>query len=313
ALYQSAQADEQAVVVGLLSEAARNYFELRNDERQLEITAANLENQKKTRDIITAQVQGAMASDFDLSRASAQVSTTESLIPAIQTARDAALNRLNVLVGAPPGSKNGLFAASPPLKPLDPSILLAAPATVLANRPDVRAAERRLAAALMGRREAIAEFFPKITLLGFYGAQTSPHLLTAPWTLEGTLVQPILNFGLLRSQLKIATARQSQAFYSYQETVLEALENMDNALSSFAHEYARNQSLAAAAAQDQRAADLAELQFKGGFASLLDVLVAQANALSAQSAQAASDAELRKDLTNIYAAAGGGWDAPEAR
>jgi len=313
ALLQSAQANEQAVVVGLLAEVARNYFDLCNDAHQIEITRQNLDNQKKTLALIQAQVQGAMASDFDLQRAGAQVSTTESLIPSLQSAYDAAQNRLNVLLGAAPGAKNALLTTTQPLKPLDPQIIVAAPATVLANRPDVRASERQLAATLSAHRAAVTDFFPRITLLGFYGLQTSKVDVMSPWSVGGNLIQPLLNFGRLRSQLKVASARQAQAFYSYQQTVLEALENMENSLSSFMHEYDRNHLLNTAVAQNRKAAELAKLQFRGGFTGLLDVLIAERNVLDAESALAASDATLRKNLVAIYTAAGGGWDSPIAK
>jgi NodT family efflux transporter outer membrane factor (OMF) lipoprotein len=313
ALLQSTEANEQAVVVGLLAEVARSYFDLRNYERQIEITQKNLENQKKTLGVINAQVEGALASDFDAQRAGAQVSTTESQIPALQSAYDATLNRLNVLLGYPPGTKDALLKAVQPLKPLDPKILVAAPAAVLANRPDVRAAERQLAATLSARRAAVSDFFPRITLLGFYGVQTSNLFVTTPWNIGGNLVQPLLNFGRLRSQYKVANARQSQAFFNYQQTVLEALENMENSLSSFLHEYDRNHSLNTAVTQNRKAAELANLQFTGGFTGLLDVLIAERNVLDAESSLAASDASLRKNLVNIYAAAGGGWDSKAAQ
>jgi NodT family efflux transporter outer membrane factor (OMF) lipoprotein len=311
ALYQSAQANEQAVMVGLLAEVARNYFDLRNYERQIEITRQNLENQKKTLNLINAQVQGAMASDFDAQRAGAQVSTTESQIPTLQSAYDATLNRLNVLLGYPPGSKDALLKATYTLKPLDPQVLVAAPATVLANRPDVRASERRLAATLSGKRAAISDFFPRISLLGFYGVQTSTLFDATPWSVGAQAIQPLLNFGRLRSQLKAASARQSQAFYGYQQTILEALEDMENSLSGFFHEYDRNRSLNTAVAQNRRAAELAKLQFTGGLTGLLDVLIAERNVLDAESNLAVSDAALRKNLVNIYAAAGGGWNTAE--
>jgi NodT family efflux transporter outer membrane factor (OMF) lipoprotein len=309
ALVQSAQAQEQAVRIALLAEVARTYFDLRNYERQLEITQKNLENQRKTQELIHAQVAGALASQFDAQRAGAQVSATESQIPALQNAYAATLNRLNVLLGYPPGTQDALLKTPQALKAVDPHILAAAPATVLANRPDVRAAERRLAATISGRRAAISDFFPKISLLGFYGVQTSTLFDATPWMIGANAVQPLLNFGRLRSQLNAAGARKSQAFYGYQQTVLEALENMENSLSGFLHEYQRNQLLNTGVEQNRKAAELAKLQFTGGYTGLLDVLIAERDVLNAESTFVASDTTLRKNLVAIYTASGGGWDA----
>lgn len=307
ALLQSAQASQQAVRVGLLAELARNYFEMRNDERQIAITKANLETEKKTLSLIKVQQSGALASDFDVQRAAAQVSTTEAQIPALQTAYDAALNRLNVLLGAAPGTKDALITPPEPLQPLDQHILIAAPATVLAARPDVRVAERKFAASISARKAAVADLFPDISLTAFFGAQTATPFSSTPWGLGVNLVQPILNFGRIQSEIDAADSEQTQAFLTYQETVLEALENMQNALSGYMHETTRNVSLAAAVTQNQRAVDLANEQYASGTTGLLDVLVAERNLLDAQAAQAASDASLRTDLVNIYTAAGGGW------
>jgi len=307
AILESAEASRQAVRVGLLAEVARNYFDLRNYERQLQLTRRNLETQKKTRELVQAQFQGAMASDFDVQRAGAQVSATEALIPSLQTAYDAALNRLNVLLGHPPGTRDALMKSVQKLNPLDHRILIAAPAKVLAERPDVRAAERRFAAAVSATSAARAELFPDISLTALFGVQTATPFGSTPWVLGANLVQPILNFGRIEAQIDAADAQQRQAFLNYQQTVLEALENMENALSGYLHETTRNAALATGVDQNRRAADLALQQYTNGYTGLLDVLVAIRNLLDAEAGLAASDASLRTDLVNIYAAAGGGW------
>lgn len=312
AILQSQEAAAQAVRVALLAEVARNYFDLRNYERQIILTEQNLETQRMTLSLIEAQLQGGFASDFDVQRAAAQVSTTEALLPVLRQAQDAALNRLNILLGVPPGTRNGVLTAPQPLRPLDQRILVAAPATVLGERPDVRAAERRFAASISSKDAATADLFPTISLTAFFGLQGASGVTGAtPWGIGAGLIQPILNFGRIESQIDAADARQRQAFLDYQQTVLEALENMETALSSYLRETTRNVSLSAAVAQDRRAAELARQQYTNGFTSLLDVLVAERDLLAAEANQAASDANLRKNLVAIYTAAGGGWqDGP---
>ncbi len=308
AILQSEEAAAQAVRVALLAEVARNYFDLRNYERQILLTQQNLETQQMTLSLIQAQLQGGFSSDFDVQRAAAQVSTTEALLPVLRQARDAAVNRLNILLGVPPGTRNAVLAAPQALRPLDQRILVAAPATVLAVRPDIRAAERRFAASISSKDAATADLFPTISLTAFFGLQGASGVSGAtPWGIGAGLIQPILNFGRIESQIDAADSRQRQAFLDYQRTVLEALENMETALSSYVQETARNASLSAAVAQDRRAADLARQQYTNGFTSLLDVLVADRDLLAAEANQAASDANLRKNLVAIYTAAGGGW------
>lgn len=307
ALLESSEAAQQAVRVGLLAEVARNYFDLRNHELQLILTRKNIETQKKTLELVKAQMQGALASDFDVQRTGAQLSTTQALLPSLQAAYDASLNRLNVLLGYPPGSRDALLKTAQELKPLDHQILIAAPAKIMAARPDIRAAERRFAASISARDAAKTELFPDISLTALFGAQASTPFSATPWGFGINLIQPILNFGRIKAHIDQADSQQQQAFLNYQQTVLEALENMENALSNYVHETTRNASLMDGVNQNRRAADLAMQQYINGYTGLLDVLVATRNVLDSEASLASSDAGLRNDLVNIYTAAGGGW------
>jgi NodT family efflux transporter outer membrane factor (OMF) lipoprotein len=307
AILESQEAASQAVRIALLAEVARNYFDMRNFESQVALTKQNLETQKKTLELTDALLRGGDASDFDVQRAAAQVSTTESQVPVLEAAYESAMNRLNILLGLPPGTKDLLLRTVQELMPLDHRILIAAPAAVLAARPDVRAAERRFAASISAKDAADAELFPDISLTAFFGLQGASGLSATPWGVGANLLQPVLNFGRIESEIDVANAQQKQAFLNYQQTVLEALENMENALSGYVRETARNASLAAAVVQNRKAEDLARQQYGNGFTGLLDLLVAQRNLLDAEAGQVASDANLRKDLIAVYAAAGGGW------
>jgi multidrug efflux system outer membrane protein len=308
AVLQSAEASQRAVRVALLAEVARSYFELRNFAQQIGITERNLDSQRRTLQLIEAQKQGALASNFDVQRAAAQVSATESLLPTLRTGYDGAMNRLSSLLGRTPGSLSAMLAGEPAWQPLDPGIVVSAPATVLATRPDVRVAERQFAASISARKAAVAELFPNISLTAFFGAQSASPFSSTPWGIGAGLIQPVLNFGRIRSQINAADARQTQAYLGYQQTVLDALEDMENALSGYLNENVKNASLTAGVAQNRKAAELARLQYRYGYVGLLDVLVAERDQLEAESRQAASDANLRKALVRIFAAAGGGWE-----
>lgn len=308
AILQSQEAASQAVRVELLAEVARNYFDLRNDERQIALTQGNLELQQRTNNLIQAQLQAGDASDFDVQRAAAQVSTTAALIPGLQASHDAALNRLNILLGYPPGTRDELLKTpAAEAAAIDSTILIAAPAAVLQSRPDIVAAERQLAASISDKQAVKAELFPDISLTALFGIQGTTGFGGTPWSVGANLVQPVLNFGRIESQIDAADARQKQNFLNYQQTVLQALENMEDALSSYGRETVRYSSLTGSVEQNHRATDLAQLQYTGGFTSLLDLLVAQRDLLTAESSQAESDANVRKDLVAIYTAAGGGW------
>ena len=307
AIVQSTEARRQAVMVALLAGVARAYFDLRNDERQIAITESNLATQQRTLDLIKAQQQGALASSLDVDREAAQVATTSAQIPALRAAYKVARHQLAVLIGTPPGTIGPWLTANADLSPLPPTVLVAAPAQVLANRPDVRAAERSFAASVSTSEAASREVFPTISLVGLFGIQDSTLFNATPWAIGANLAQPILNFGRIQSDIDVANARQKQAFLSYQEAVLEALEDMEDALSLYLNENERERQLATAAQENRRAVDLAEQQYKSGYSGLLDLLDAQRNELAAESSLAASETALRQQLVHIYTAAGGGW------
>lgn len=323
ALVQNEEILRQGVIVSLLAEVARSYFDFRNYQQQILISEHNLTTQKRTLELTIAQFEEAYASDFDVQRAAAQVSTTEARIPALKIGMEMSRNRINVLLGSTPGENEDLFSMQEPLMPLDPLIIIAAPATVLATRPDVRAAERNFAASISTFEAAKKEWFPTISLASFFGLQalqgfnqenqqaTGLRGLIRTWNVAGTLVQPLINFGRIEADIEIAGARYKRAYLEYQETVLEALENMENALANYLYETLRNISLTNAATQNRKALELANQQYTNGYTNLLDVLVIQRNALDAEAAEAESSYKLRKDLVNIYTASGGGWYIPE--
>jgi multidrug efflux system outer membrane protein len=230
-----------------------------------------------------------------------------------------ACNRLDVLLGSTPGENNDLFAIHEPLKPLDPQIVVAAPATVLGTRPDVRAAERNFASSISSFDAAKREWFPTISLAAFFGFQglqgfnpanqqtTGLQSFIRTWNVAGTLTQPLINFGRIEADIEAAGALCNRAYLQYQETVLEALENMENALTNYLYETIRNVSLTSAAAHNRQALELSNQQYTNGYTNLLDVLIVQRTTLEAESVEAESHYKLRKDLVNIYTAAGGGW------
>lgn len=321
ALVQNEVILRQGVIVSLLAEVARNYFDYRNFQEQIRITLENYETQKRTLALTQAQFQEAYASNFDVERAAAEVSTTEARIPRLRISLELARNRLDVLLGSTPGENDDLFALQTDLTPLDPKIVVAAPATVLGTRPDVRAAERSFAASISTYEAAKKEWFPTISLVSFFGFQalqdfkhgnelTPLKHIIRTWNVAGNFVQPLINFGRIEADIEAAGAQKKRAFLEYQETVLEALENMEDALASYIYETKRNFSLTSAAEHNRKALELSHIQYENGYTNLLDVLIVQRNALESESAEAESNYNLRKDLVNIYTAAGGGWACP---
>ena len=151
------------------------------------------------------------------------------------------------------------------------------------------------------------EIFPTISLAGLFGIQDSSYFYARPWSGAAQLTTPIFDFGRIEADIDAADARQKQAFLGYQQSVLEAAADMEDALSLYLHDKSRQHDLSVAAEENKTAVDLATQQYRAGYSGLLDLLVAQQSELDAESSLATSEAQLRKDLVHIYAAAGGGW------
>ena len=181
AIFQSEEARSHAVTIGLLADIARNYFDYRNFERQITIIETNLQGQRHTLKLIQRLRNDAMATELDLQRAAAQVSTTEALLPDIRYAWLRSRNRLSVLTGNTPGSMDELLKSPDLMKPITHDILVQAPAEIIANRPDVKVAERRFAASIAATKSAKADLFPKISLTGFFGLQNNAFVSYTPF------------------------------------------------------------------------------------------------------------------------------------
>jgi NodT family efflux transporter outer membrane factor (OMF) lipoprotein len=222
------------------------------------------------------------------------------------------LHSLEILLGEQPGALENLMAQTPPVPVSVHEIVTGAPADILRNRPDIRQAERELAAATAVQGVALAEMFPKISLtsmLGLGSSQTS-NLFTGAsntWSLGAGAVLPIFDFGRIRSDIDIADARQEQAFLNYQKTVLNALKEVENALVAYVQEKDRVKLVARSVELQKTAAYLIDERYRKGLISFLSVLDAKRSLYAAQIAQAQSRAALSTDLIVLYKALGGGW------
>ena len=162
----------QAVLVTLLGDVARNYLELRGDQAQLAITRHNLAAQQDTRDLSRIRFQAGLSSELDVAQAEAQVATTASQIPALERQARQAIHRLGVLLGQEPGTLIAALSSTAPLPPPPPEVAVGLPAALLQRRPDIRRAERALAAATARIGVATAELYPRLALTGMLSLQS---------------------------------------------------------------------------------------------------------------------------------------------
>ena len=309
---QASEEDLRDVLVSLLAEVALNYVDLRSFQTRLSVAEASLEAQKKTYDITRWRRQAGLTTQLDVEQAKYSLDQTRAQIPGLQTGLEQTKNRLAVLIGQHPGSLRDTLAERKaiPVTPLEMAV--GVPADILRRRPDVRRAERQLAAQTAQIGVATADLYPKFSLLGSIGLEAlSPGNLFSLGSrthgIGATVAWPLFDAGAIRSNIEVQNALQEQALIRYEAAVLTALEDVENALIAYAKEQNRRQSLTEATEAARRAVDLAQKQYSSGLIEFGNVLIAQRSLLSLQDQLAVSEGEVTSNLIALYKSLGGGW------
>ena len=315
---QAAEEARRDVLVSVLAEVALNYIDLRTFQRRKGLAEQNLKAQIEYRDIVLLQEQAGAANQLDVDRATSNVETTRSQIPSFDQQIRQIQNRLAVLVGQNPGTLDNELADENPLPVPSVRVAVGVPADVLRRRPDVRQAERQLAAETARVGVAIAELYPKFTLEGSIGleALSLSNLFEAASRVFriGSRVQyNLFDGGRARQQIEVQNAVQEEALVAYERAILTALEDVENAITAFTKEQLRHVSLQAASESATNAAKLAEARFEAGDTDFLSVLDAQRTRPGAQDELAQSEGQITTALVRLYKALGGGWNPEEAR
>jgi NodT family efflux transporter outer membrane factor (OMF) lipoprotein len=225
---------------------------------------------------------------------------------------EAAKNRLTILLGIFPGTLEVQLAARKPIPEAPLEVTVGVPAEALRRRPDVRRAERQLAAQTARVGVATADLYPKFSLPGSVGleALSANHLFSsssAAWSLGGQFAWPVFRGGAIRQNIEVQNALQEQSLKHYEATILIALEDVENALTAFAEEQERQDALTEAMQSAQRAADLARDQYSSGLIDFQSVLDAERTLLNAQDQLAQSKGQVTANVISLYKALGGGW------
>ncbi|HAY40259.1 MAG TPA: RND transporter [Desulfobacteraceae bacterium] len=309
---QASEEDLRDVLVSLLAEVALNYVDLRSFQNRLSVAEANLEAQKETYNITRWRRQAGLTSQLDVEQAKYSLEQTRAQIPVLQTSLEQAKNRLAVLIGQHPGSLRDALAERKaiPVTPLE--VAVGVPADILRQRPDVRRAERRLAAQTAQIGVATADLYPKFSLLGSIGLEAlSPGNLFSLGSrthgIGATVAWPLFDAGAIRSNIEVQSALQEQALIRYEAAILAALEDVENALVAYAKEQRRRQSLTEATEAARRAVDLAQKQYSSGLIEFGNVLIAQRSLLSLEDQLAVSEGGVTSNLIALYKSLGGGW------
>jgi NodT family efflux transporter outer membrane factor (OMF) lipoprotein len=304
--------DRRALALLLVGEIARSYIELRGFEAQLDTVERNLAAQREIAELTEAQLRAGLASDLDVERARALVAVTAAELPPLDAARRASAHRLAVLLGVPPTALAGELAARSPIPSAPAELIVGLPADLLRRRPDLARAERELAAASARIGVAEADLYPRVTLLGSVGIQSTSWNHQAGLVGVGPSVSwPVFAAGRIRANVAAADARQAQALARYEQAVLLAFEDVENWLARHASEQVRRRALREAVAANREAAELAQRLWANGLGGFLDVLVAERSLLEAESRLVASETALATSRVALYVALGGGWQQAE--
>lgn len=320
--FEAAGADLQASVaslnaarVSLAAEVALSYVEMRSLQQRLRIAQANLASQSETLQLTRWRAQAGLTDSQDVAQALSSREQTRAQIPALEISLVETQHSLDILLGRTPGSLRNRLDADKGLPRPSDKIAVGIPADVLRQRPDIQAAERTLAAETARVGVAEAARYPSFSLsgsiglealtlgaLGYSGAET--------WSLLGGITAPIFQAGRLRAQVEVQDAAREQALLAYEQTVLEALRDVENALISLARSEQRAETLKIAAEAAQNAADMARLRYSSGLVDFQPVLDSERNALSTEDSIASANADRVRALIRLYKALGGGW-APQ--
>lgn len=310
---EAAEETRRGILLTNLAEVARDYVSLRGVQTQLRIAQENARTFRETLNLTKQRAAGGLTTSLDVSNAGAQVSATLAQIPALEQQEAQMINALSLLLGLPPNGLRTELQTARAVPPVPPLVPIGLPAELARRRPDVREAEARLHAATAEIGVAKAAFFPTVKLSGSTGLQALQFgrvfdLNARQYALGPGVTVPLFEAGQLKATLRLTEARQQEAALLYQQTVLRALHEVDNALTAYRSEQARRQQLTDAVTESHRALQQARARYQQGVADFLTVLDAQRNALANELLLAGSTTAVSSNLVALYKALGGGWE-----
>jgi outer membrane protein, multidrug efflux system len=301
--------------VSVIAEVARDYLILRGLQDQLALTKRNADNQLRSLNLTRNRLEAGRGNELDTSRAEAQWQNTLASVPSLEASIATTTYRLSVLTGRQPTALNERLSPQAPMPALPTLNAIGTPEQLLRRRPDVRVAERRLAAATARIGVATGDLFPKVTLVGEVGYWAPSFGAFGQSEARFFSVGPSISWaafdlGRVRERISSAKAQTDAALAGYESAVLHALEDTEGALITYGHSQSRREALQVAAAASDRAADLARKRFEAGLIDFLEVLDAERTALSAELFLSQSRTDSATSLVAVYKALGGGWASP---
>lgn len=304
--------DLRDILVTLTAEVALNYLDARTFQTRLAVAEKNLAIQQQTFDLTQSRSQAGLSNELALQQARYNLENTRAQVPALRRGLEEAKNRLAVLTGRVPGGVHELLAQIRPIPVIPPTVAVGVPAETLRQRPDIRKAERNLAAQTARIGVATADLYPKFRLAGFIGLESlkSAELFKSAsqaWNIGPSVSWNIFDAGAIRQNIEVQSAIGEQYLLAYEAAMLGALEEVENALTAYAEEQLRRERLVAAVDAARQAEALATNQYNAGMMDFTTVLDAQRALLSFDDQLTQSDGTVTANLIRLYKALGGGW------
>lgn len=306
------RADLRDVQVTVAAEVARNYLELRGAQARRAVAEVNASTQRETLRLTSVRRTLGYGDPVDVESARERLAATEALVPPLVTIEKHAAQRLAVLTGRRPGALDAELATSPKAQPGRATRLAVGDVSdLLRNRPDVRAAERRLAAETARTGVATADLFPRVRVAGFVGLLSGDISSlfrggSGAWSIAPSITWPGFDIAGARARLRGQTARGEESLAVYQQVVLRAIEDLQDALTTYKQRQSELASLAVRVDAGRRAAELARLRYREGDIDFLRVLDAERTRLQAEDALTQAQTSANTDVVAIYKALGGG-------
>ncbi|MGO8703139.1 MAG: efflux transporter outer membrane subunit [Candidatus Brocadiia bacterium] len=315
--FQSQIEARRNALVTLLSEVALNYMILRGQQQELAVVERNVAAQEATLDLTRTKLQAGLATDVDVAQAETQVEASRARIPTLRTGAEQAIHHLSVLLDLPPAALEPELAPPGPLPAGPPAIPPGLPSDLLRRRPDVRQAERLVAAATANIGVATADLFPKFSLTGTDGLESATLGTFARrdsnfWTVGPSVTWRIFDAGQIRANIRAQNARQEEALIQYRQAALQALVDVEDALVAYGGDQVRRKTLYASVQSARRAAELSLGLYKAGVVDFLTVLITQQALYQTEDQLAQSEQAVSTDLIALYKALGGGWETTES-
>jgi NodT family efflux transporter outer membrane factor (OMF) lipoprotein len=314
--FDASEEGYRSVLVSMISETASNYVKLRTLQKQLEIVTKNLEMQEKALSVLEDKEAAGLISSLQVQQSRYNVENTRARIPGYRTSIEETMNTLAILLGKMPGDLHKELSAPAPIPAPGVDIVVGIPADILRRRPDIRSAERALAAQTARVGVATADLYPSLDLSGTLGLTSSSlddflSKENASLNIAPFLSIPLFNRNRIRDQIEVQNAILDRTLIEYDTTVLNAIKEVRDAIMAYGEEQKRYRMLEKGAAEARSALDMADERFRSGLVDFIYVLDAQHALLSFEETQVSSQGTITQDLIRLYKSLGGGWN-PES-